>query len=539
MFSEKTIFSAFLLFFILCLNSYMFSQSENENNANAENIFTIAIDSKISTLDPIGSVIVDYSSEQISKLMFDTLITRNEKLAFVGELANQIKTLEKGGIIEFVLQENVQFHNGKSLTSTDVKYTLEKLFEIDGAKSFVFYENINGEKKPLILDIETPDAKTIRLKLAKPFHKEQVLSGLINVPIIPEGSKIDNADFSTTPPIGTGAYKFVSFNSAQQIIKLEAHENYWRGKPAIQKIRVKVVSDVDTLVENLKSEEIDITRVTNLPPEKIRVLAQDLNLKVKQFDGTDIHYLGFNTQAKPLNNVKVRQAIAYAIDREKIIKELLDGRAKIAHSILPEKSWAYAAGKKYNFDPDKARQLLNEAGFKDADGDGKLEMPEIILKFSSGNSTVIQYAQIIQNQLSKFGIPIIIETVEFQTLLLQLQRGKFQITVGRWVGGNQDPAFLFDLFVSSEIPTEIRLSRNRSRYRNKEVDLLLSKAVKETDENKAKELFVKAQEIISDELPLLPLWYPSTVIAANQRVIGIEFFFKNDLSFVRNLTLLP
>ena len=266
-------------------------------------------------------------------------------------------------------------------------------------------------------------------------------------------------------------------------------------------------------------------------------MKQDANLKVEQFNGSNIQYIGFNTEQAPINNVKVRQAIAYAINREKIINDLLLGQATIAHSILPEESWAFNAGTKYDYNPAKAKQLLDEAGFKDTNGDGIREMPKISFKVSSGNQAVSQYTQFIVSQLTEVGLPVEIDSLEFQTMLSQLQKGQYQMTTGRWVGGNQDPIFLKDLFASSEIPNEKRASRNRSRYSNQKVDELLNQAINETDREKAKQFYVQAQEIISNEVPMIPLWYPSNMVVANKRVENIKMNASGDWGFVRNLTL--
>jgi peptide/nickel transport system substrate-binding protein len=440
--------------------------------------------------------------------------------------------------VTFVLQDNVKFHDGKPLTSADVKYTFDQLFSTNGAKASAFYDTVGGEKRPHILAVETPDEKTVELKIARPALKNQLLSNLVPVAIIPIGSEVGTQASNTKPPVGTGPYKFVSFDTVQNIVEVEKFNEYWEGAPTIEKIQIKGISDASALQAELKSQIVDLAPgVTNLSPDTIQNLGQDQNLKVEKFNGSNIQYLGFNTEVAPLNNVKVRQAIAYAIDRNRIINDLLLGQATIAHSILPEESWAYTAGTKYEYDPAKARQLLDEAGFRDTDGDGRREMPKISFKVSSGNQAVNQYTQMIQSQLVEVGIPVEIDSVEFRTMLSQLQNGQYQMTTGRWVGGNQDPIFLKDLFASSEIPSEKRASRNRSRYSNPKVDELLNQALNETDRERARQLFIQAQEIISAEVPMLPLWYPANMVVANKRVENIKVNASGDWGFVRNLTL--
>jgi peptide/nickel transport system substrate-binding protein len=143
----------------------------------------------------------------------------------------------------------------------------------------------------------------------------------------------------------------------------------------------------------------------------------------------------------------------------------------------------------------------------------------------------------MQNSLKEIGLPVEIETLEFNSLLEQLRRGQFQMTTSRWVGGNQDPMFLRDLFASTEIPTQERAGRNRSRYSNPELDKILDEAVNTTDKQRATALYKQAQEIISRELPMLPLWYPANMVIARKTVGNIKLDGSGDWGFVRSLTV--
>ena len=356
MFRHKFLFSFFVI-------SMVFSFACRDRTGSGKP-FTIALDGKFSTLDPIGSTTVTANDERLRTLLFNSLVKKNDQFEYVGELAKEINTSEDGSTITFVLQDNVKFQDGKALTSADVKYTLDKLFESNGAKASAFYDTAEKEKKPHIVSIETPDEKSVSIKLARPALKNQLLSNLVSVAIIKEGSEVGTPASSTKPPIGTGPYKFVSFDSVQNIVELEKFNDYFEGAPAIDKIQIKALPDANSLQAELKSQIVDLAPgVTNLSPDTLQSLGQDANLKVEKFNGSNIQYIGFNTEIAPLNNVKVRQAIAYGINREKIINDLLLGQATIAHSILPEESWAFNAGTKYEYNPEKAKQLLDEAGF--------------------------------------------------------------------------------------------------------------------------------------------------------------------------------
>jgi peptide/nickel transport system substrate-binding protein len=197
------------------------------------------------------------------------------------------------------------------------------------------------------------------VRLNKPLNK--FLSGLVAVGMYPQGSTLEQ---QKQTPVGTGAFKFVRYDESQQVVDLAANEAYWGGAPAIKQLRVRTILDANTLQAELRSGGVDLAQAANLQPDTYAALGQDANLKVQQFPGVNLTYLLFNVTAEPLSDARVRQAIAYAIDREAIVKELLLGQARVAHSILPEQSWAYAPGQVYNFDPAKAQQILDEAGYK-------------------------------------------------------------------------------------------------------------------------------------------------------------------------------
>ena len=214
------------------------------------------------------------------------------------------------------------------------------------------------------------------------------------------------------------------------------------------------------------------------------------------------------------------------------------GFGKVAHSIIPEESWAYSAGQTYPYDPAAARKLLDEAGFPDPDGDGprmRFDKP-ITYKVSGSSVAGRQYAGVIYDQLKAVGIPIEIQTPEGNTLFDELRRGNFQIAYSQWVGGNQDPIFYKDLFASSEIPTPARSSRNRSRYSNPDLDKLLEEAVNTYDRQKARELYVQIQNVVSRDVPVFPMWYQANIVIARKNVGNIQVNASGDWGFIKNLT---
>jgi peptide/nickel transport system substrate-binding protein len=501
---------------------------------NRSETFVLALSDKISTLDPVGSASVDAASERIRALIFNSLVKKNEKYDYVPDLASDIKRADDGLSYTFTLHDGVTFQDGKPLTSADVKYTIDTVLASSSGKAASFFEGAGKDKQGLVTEIETPDPRTVIIRLRKPWLG--LLSNLVAIGIFPK----DSAPSQKTHPLGTGPFKFISYDSAQQIIDLEANPNYWEGAPKISALRVRVIEDANALQAELRSGSVTLAPLpTNLTPDAFKSLEQDPKLQVIQFNGANIVYMGFNTQSQPLDNFRVRQAIAYAIDRETIIHDLLLGQAKIAHSILPEESWAYAPGQKYNYDPAKAKQLLDQAGFRDPDGDGpqmRFQKP-IAFKVSSASAATRQYVDVIRDYLQKVGIPIEIDTVETNTLIAQLRLGEFQMSTSRWVGGNQDPIFLENLFSSKEIPTQDRAGFNRDRYKNPELDRILDEAINTADRDKSVVLYRQAQEIISNELPMFPLWYAANMVVASKSIGNIKIDGSGDWSFVKNLTV--
>jgi len=498
------------------------------------NVFVIALSDNVKTIDPIGSPSVDAASERVRTLMFNSLVKKDEKFDYVPELASNIQRSEDGLTFTFTLRDGVTFHDGRPLTSADAKYTLDTVLASTFAKAASFFEGSGANKRALVKSVEAPDARTLVIRLNKQWTG--LLPNLVPIAIIPR----DSYDSEKTHPLGTGPFKFKSYDQSQQVVDLEANATYWDGPPHIPALRVRVISDSNALQAELRSGRVDIAPLpTSLSPDAIKSLSTDSKLNVNQFEGSNLNLLTFNSKEAPLDNVRVRQAIAYAIDRESMIRDLVLGQGKIAHSILPEASWAYTPGQTYHFDPAMARKLLDDAGFRDPDGDGpqmRFSKP-IVFRISGSSGSARQYSGVIYNYLKDVGIPVSIETSELNTLFELLRRGQFQMTYGQWVGGNQDPIFYHDLFATSEIPTETRAARNRGRYSNPELDKILDEAANTYDHAKAAPLYARAQEIVSRDVPVFPLWYQANMVIAKKSVGNIKVDASGDWGFVKDLTV--
>jgi peptide/nickel transport system substrate-binding protein len=496
----------------------------------AGDAFVMVLEAEQKSIHPLlGS---DAASERYRQLMYNSLMKKNERLDYVPDLAESVTPAPDGLSVTFTLRDGVKFHSGKPLTSADVKYTMDTLLAPNSPspKSPSFFEGTGAARAPFITAVEAPDARTVVFRLRKPWL--ELYANLLPVGIIPEGS----FDTLEQAPNGTGPFKFAAQNRGERSVDMAANEEYWEGAPSIKQLRVRVILDAGTQQAELQSGNAHLALNTALTPDAVVALGRSPNLKVEQSPGANIQYLGINTEAEPLNDVRVRRAVAHAIDRESLIKNLLQGQARVAHSMLPPESWAYAGGQVYNYDPARARQLLDEAGLRDPDGDGprpRATKP-VVMKISATNAVARQSAGVIQNALKDVGLAVSIETLEDNTLREQLVNGQYGLTIGRWVGGNQDPIFLRDLFTF--LTGEGNYRFNRSRYSNPELDKVLGQAVNTADRAQAAELYKRAQEIISRDMPTLPLWYPNNIAVAQQSVGNINVDPSADWKFVRSVT---
>ncbi|MDT7602035.1 MAG: peptide/nickel transport system substrate-binding protein, partial [Acidobacteriota bacterium] len=357
------------------------------HRASSNNAFVMVLEANPSPrgLNPL--LASDAASERYRQLMFNTLMKKDEHFDYVPELASNAQTAPDGLSVTFTLRDGVKFHNGKPLTSADVKYTFDKMLASDSPKAASFYEsgtsasapqssNSNSStpapgaspaaarRLPFITAIEAPDPRTVVFRLRKPWL--ELFSNLIPIGIIQEGT----FETQEQQPVGTGPYKFVSRNAAQQFVDFAAFDDYWEGAPTVKNLRVRVILDSGTQQAGLLSGEVDVAANTALTPDTYVSLAKNPRLQVVQAPGANVQYLTMNTENAPLNDARVRQAIAYAIDRQSIIKNLLQDQARVAHSMIPPESWAYSEGKVYTYDPAQAKKLLDEAGLRDPDGDG-------------------------------------------------------------------------------------------------------------------------------------------------------------------------
>jgi len=472
------------------------------------------IESSPTNLDP--RVGLDAQSERIDNLIFDDLLTRGENLDVAPGLAERWEIPDPLTYV-FHLHHGVKFHDGRPLTSRDVKWTFDSLLEgkIRSTKSAVYR---------FVDRIDTPDDFTVIFRLKEPFAT--LLWNLSDgaVGIVPYGS----GDEVSRMPIGSGPFKFVSAETDKEVI-IERNDYYWGEKAHLARVHFLVVPDATTRALELRKGSADAT-INALTPDTVLTLERDPSLAVERAPGTVLAYLAFNLRDPILKDVRVRQAIACALHRRPMIEYLWRGQAQPAKSVLPPQSWAYNGDvPDYNHDPERARRLLEAAGYPTING----VRFHLAMKTSTDENTRLMVA-VMQQQLREVGIILDIRSFEFATFFADVTHGAFQMYGLRWIGGNEDPDIFEYAFHSSKFPPH---GANRGYYANPKMDALIDQARTQVDTAVRKRLYAEVQRILADELPYINLWYLDNVLVHNRRVRNLKLNPAGNYDFLRTAEL--
>jgi len=504
-----------LRFFLLCVTAIapLLSCSGKPD----QNTLVMIIESSPTNLDP--RVGLDAQSARIDALLFDGLLARGDNLNVVPDLAERWEIPDPLTYI-FHLHRGVRFHDGRALTSRDVKWTLDSLLQ----------GNIRSTKTAnyrFVDHIDAPDDFTVIFHLKEP--DSPLLWNLADavMGIVPYGSM----DEMTRHPIGSGPFKFVSAETDKDVV-IERNDDYWGQKAKLGRVRFAVVPDATTQALELRKGSGDLVINGSFPPDTVLTLERESFLAVQSAPGTRLAYLAFNLRDPILKDVRVRQAIAYALDRQPMIDYLWRGEAQPARSVLPPQSWAYE-GKVQTCDhnPNKARDLLDAAGYPAVNG----VRFHITMKTSTDENTRLMVA-VIQQQLHDVGIALDIRSFEFATFFSDVTHGAFQLYGLRWIGGNEDPDIFEYAFHSAKFPPN---GANRGFYSNPKVDALIDRARREIDPAVRKPLYAEVQRTLAEELPYVNLWYLDNVLVHNQRVRNLRLNPAGNYDFLRTAELAP
>jgi peptide/nickel transport system substrate-binding protein len=482
------------------------------------NTLVMIIESSPANLDP--RVGIDAQSERIGELIFDALLTRDEHLNVAPGLAEHWDIPDPLTYV-FQLHRGATFHDGRPLTSRDVKWTFDSLLQgqIRSTKAAAYR---------FVDHVDAPDEFTVVFHLKEPnatllWNLSEGASG-----IVPYGS----LDEITRKPIGSGPFKFVSAEQDKEVV-VERNDNYWGTKARLARVRFAVVPDATTRALELRKGSADIA-INAFTSDTVVALEREPNLQIERAPGTVLSYLAFNLRDPTLRDVRVRQAIAYAIDRAPLLQYIWRGFAQPALSVLPPQSWAYDQDvAAYPHNPEKARQLLDAAGYvvRDVARDGVRF--HLTMKTSTEESTRL-LAAVLQQQLRDVGIALDIRTFEFATFFADVTSGAFQFYSLRWIGGNEDPDIFEYSFHSNRFPPS---GANRGFYSNPRVDSLIDEARRQTDQNTRKRLYDEVQEVLAQDEPYINLWYYDNVLVHTRRVRNATLNPSGNYDFLKTVEI--
>jgi peptide/nickel transport system substrate-binding protein len=477
-------------------------------------VITIAIPVSPNNLDPRFGT--DENSARAHQLLFNDLLRWDERNRLAPGLAASWET-DDYQTYRVKLREGVRFHDGHELTSEDVVYTFTTMMDPAFASPW------RGAFRDLA-SIVAIDRYTVDFILKQPSGS--FLPNLV-FKIVPAGAGRELRQ----RPVGTGPYEFVSY-TVDDRLEVRAFRDYFEGLPRNRGLVMKIVPDDIMRGLELRKATSDLI-VNDLVPDMVYQLEKE-GLSLTKSPGVDYQYIGFNMRDPVLKDVRVRRAIGHAIDRQAIVDYLRRGLATVADSMLPPTNWAYEPNVAVlEYDPERAKALLDEAGYRDPDGDGP--QPRLSLSFKTTSAEFYRLqAAVVQQNLRHVGIELDVRTYEFATLYADILKGNFQIYSLQWVGGAlADPDILRRVFHSQQVPPG---GFNRGHFSDPEVDRLIDEASKATDYETRRELYGKVQQLLADAAPYIGLWHRTNFALAQPTLQGIRLSPQGDFTFLRNVS---
>jgi len=467
-----------------------------------------------STLLPL--LASDSPSHEVAGHIYNGLVRYDKNLNLEGELAESWDVSPDGLTIIFHLRKGVKWHDGQPFTSRDVLNTYR--VTIDPKTPTAYADAFKQVKRA-----DAPDSQTFRVTYARPFAPALESWGMAILPAhLLEGKEITTSDLARHP-VGTGPYRFREWVAGQKLV-LESNHDYYEGRPYIDRYVYRIIPDNSTMYMELKAGTLDMMGLSPVQYQR-----QTSNRKFSErfnkyrYPASAFTYIGYNLRHPLFSDRRVRQALTSAINKEEIIQGVLLGMGQVARGPYKPGTWAYNPRiKDYNYDPDRAKRLLAEAGWKETGTDGILMKDGKPFSFTiltnQGNAERLKTAQIIQRRLKKIGIDVKIRVIEWAALLSQfIDKGNFEALIMGWTIG-QDPD-IYDVWHSSKTgPKEL----NFVGFKNGEVDRFLEEGRSTFDLEMRKRCYYKIQEILAEEQPYTFLYVPDALPVVNARFRGIE-----------------
>jgi len=441
------------------------------------------------TLDPRFAT--DAVSDRINRLIYSRLVDFDENFQVVPVLARWEKLNPKQ--YRFTLGDRSRtFHDGKKLTSKDVRVSYESI--LDSKTASPHRSSLN-----MIERIETPDSETIDFYLNRP---DPQFPGRLTLGVMP-AHLLEKDHLFNQFPVGSGPMKIRAWPQSGELSLQRLSDQ--------QIIKFITVKDPTVRVLKLVRGELDLFQ-GDIPQEMINWLEKQAEIKIIRGRGSIFSYLGFNMQDPVVGQVRVRQAIAYALDRAAIIKYVFKKTARKANAILTPEHWAGAPDLQgYDHDREQAIRRLTELGYDN------MHPLKIVYK-TSNNPFRIRLATVIQHQLKQVGIELVIQSYDWGTFYGDIKAGNFQMYSLSWVGLKLPDIFRY-VFHSNSVPPE---GANRGRYSDHEIDRLIEKAEAEPNNDKQARYYRDIQQRLLDQLPYVPLWYEDNVLVMRKNLRGYK-----------------
>jgi peptide/nickel transport system substrate-binding protein len=472
----------------------------------------VAIESSPISFDPrVGT---DASSWRTHDVLYNALLRKGEGGEYLPDLAEKCES-DDAIVWRCRLCEGVLFHDGRPLTTADVAFTYRSLL----APGLV-----TSKREPLrvIREIATPSPREIEFHLTEPYASFplQLLLG-----ILPDGTTPAQA---TEHPVGTGPYRLVEYRPDDRLV-FTRFDRHFAGPAKIGTLVYRIVPDATTRALELLHGSLDLS-INNLPPDLLPRLGSSPGLEVTVGPGTTYAYLAFNLRDPVLGKQEVRRALALALDRDALVKGLFRGTVEKTETLVPPGHWARDESlPPLSRDLAKARALLDAAGYPDPGG----RRPRLSLTYkTSTDETGVLQATAIAAQWKEIGVAATIRSNDFATFYQDIVRGNFQLFALRWQG-IVDPDHYHEVFLSTGVPPK---GWNRGFFADPDVDRWIQDARRVVDRELRRDLYVKIQRRVADELPYISLYTMKNVVVHAKDLTGVETIHPSgDYTFLRNV----
>ncbi|MBX6351309.1 MAG: ABC transporter substrate-binding protein [Clostridia bacterium] len=470
------------------------------------------------SLDPAN--VTDGESLKTTTQIFDTLLKFQGDTTNVGPgLATGCEPNQDATEWTCTLRSGVVFQDGTPFNAQAVKFNFDRWMHSDDpnrheGEEFAYYAYMFGgfDDKSVIQSVDVLDDTHVKFTLRQPLAP--FLQNLAMAPFAiasPAAIQKYGADFGKHP-VGTGPFTFVSWEKDNQIV-LERNDDYWGTKAAIDQLVYRVIPDNSERLLELQSGTIQFADGIN--PSDVPVIQGDPNLQLFLRPANDIGYLAFNTEKKPFDDVRVRQAINMAIDKAAIVKTFYGDLGQVANTPLPPKMWGHSDLQDYPYDPEQAKQLLAQAGYPNGFQTELWAMSNPRPYFPQPE----KIAEAIANDLAKVGIDAKIVTFDWDTYLQKTENGEHTMALLGWIGDNGDPDNF--LYVLLDKDNAVKGSAgNIAFYKSDELHDLLIRAQRTPDQATRTQLYMQAQEIIHRDAPWVPLVYSEDPVGASAKIHG-------------------